>query len=374
MRKITAWVLAAVMVLSLAACGQTPAREENANPGGADTAAQTSETTASAGDDDSIQIVTTIFPEYDWVMNILGENPGGASVRMLLDNGVDLHSFQPTAKDILDISTCDLFIYVGGESDSWVDDALQESVNPDMVVISLLDVLGDSVKEEEIVEGMQEEEHDHDHDGDDHADEEHADEDHADEDHADEDHEHDHGDEPEYDEHVWLSLRNSAAAVEAITEALCRLDADHADTYRANAAAYTAKLTELDSQYEEAVKAAAVKTLLFGDRFPFRYMTDDYGLDYYAAFAGCSAETEASFETVTFLAGKVDELSLSAVLSIEGSDQKIAQTIVQNTKSKDQKILVLDSMQSVTAKDVQSGTTYLSVMEKNLDVLREALQ
>ena len=299
-----------------------------------------------AGEADGISIVTTIFPEYDWIMNILGENPGGAQVTMLLDNGVDLHSYQPTAKDILTISTCDLFVYVGGESDSWVDGALEEAVNGDMVVADLLEMLGDSVREEETVEGMQEEEHDHDDDG----------------------------EEPEYDEHVWLSLRNASVLTQALAEALAGLDPGNADIYRSNAAAYAEKLAALDEEYAAAVEAAPVKTLLFGDRFPFRYLVDDYGIDYYAAFAGCSAETEASFETITFLAGKVDELSLSAIMTIDGSDQRIAQTIAGAAKAKDLKILTLDSMQSASSAAAEEGMTYLSVMEENLAVLKEALQ
>ena len=315
-----------------------------------------------AADTGKLQIVTTIFPEYDWAMNILGDNPAQADVTMLLDKGVDLHSFQPSAADILKISTCDLFIYVGGESDEWVEDALQEATNKEMIVINLLDVLGDAVKEEEVIEGMQEEEHDHDH--------EHEDEDDHDEDHE---HEHENG-EVEFDEHVWLSLRNAAVLVNSISDAVQKIDPDNAEAYKKSAAAYIEKLNTLDAEYQAAVSGASFKTLLFGDRFPFRYLVDDYGLSYYAAFVGCSAETEASFETITFLAQKVDELSLPAVMSIEGTDHRIAETIVQNTQTKGQQILTMDSMQSVTAKDVTNGTTYLSIMEKNLSVLKEALK
>lgn len=321
--------------------------------------------TADVSGSDGIQIVTTIFPEYDWVMNILGDNPAGAKVTMLLDKGVDLHSYQPTAEDMLKISSCDMFIYVGGESDEWVEDALKGAVNKDMTVINLLDVLGDSVKEEEVVEGMQESEHEHEHEHEDDDAHEHEEDEHE--------HEHEEG-EPEYDEHVWLSLRNAAVLTEKISEELQKLDAGNASVYKANTEAYVEKLSALDKEYKDAVSAASVKTLLFGDRFPFRYLTDDYGLSYYAAFVGCSAETEASFETITFLAGKVDELKLPAIMTIEGSDQKIAKTIVENTTDKDQKILTMDSMQSVTAKDVEAGANYFSVMENNLEVLKEALK
>ena len=305
---------------------------------------------------DELRIVTTIFPEYDWVKAILGDKADHADITMLLDNGVDLHSYQPTADDIVKISDCDLFLYVGGESEGWVKEALKNSANKDRKVINLLDVLGDKVKSEEVVEGMQEEAHEHE--------ESEAHEDG-------EAHEHEH--EEESDEHVWLSLKNAEVLVGAISNALQELDADNKEIYAANADAYMKKLSVLDAEYQTAVDNASCKTVLFGDRFPFRYLADDYGLNYYAAFVGCSAETEASFETISFLAKKVDELKLPCVLTIEGKNHKIAKTIVKNTAQKSQKILTMDSMQSMTSKDVASGTTYLSVMEKNLAVLKEAL-
>ena len=322
------------------------------------TTENTSEAAPGALDSEKIKVVTTIFPEYDWVKEVLGDNVGNAEITMLLDNGADLHSYQPTAEDVIKIASSDLFIYVGGESDGWVEDALSNSTNPDMQVINLLDVLGDSVKEEEIVEGM---EHDHDHEH-----EEGEEHDHE------EGEEHDH--EHESDEHVWLSLKNTQVLVSAIADSLGVVDSANADTYQTNAAAYNEKLSALDAEYAAAVDAASVKTVLFGDRFPFRYMVDDYGLSYYAAFAGCSAETEASFETILFLAEKVNELDLSSVLTIESSDGKIADTIIQSTNDKDQQVLVLDSMQSTTSEDVAAGAAYLSIMKNNLEVLKEALK
>ena len=193
----------------------------------------------------------------------------------------------------------------------------------------------------------------------------------------DEDHEHEEGEEHDHeeekDEHVWLSLRNAEILSNAISKHLQEHDPDDEDTYQANADAYLKKRSSLDAEYQNVVDDAKRKTVLFGDRFPFRYLVDDYSLDYYAAFVGCSAETEASFETISFLAKKVDELKLPCVLTIEGTQHKIAGTIVQNTADKDQKVLTMDSMQSTTSKDVANGTTYLSVMEKNLSVLKEAL-
>lgn len=289
-----------------------------------------------------LNIVTTIFPAYDWVREILGAETDRAEITMLLDSGVDLHSYQPTVDDIVKISDCDLFLYVGGESDGWVEDALKNAPNKERKVIRLLDVLGDSAKAEETVEGMQEEEHDHE-------------------------------EEAEYDEHIWLSLKNAQVLVAAISEALQETDPARKDAYAANAAAYAEKLSALDGEYRAAVDSGKYKTLLFGDRFPFRYLADDYGLDYYAAFPGCSAETEASFETVSFLAGKMDALGLPCVLTIEGTQHKIAETIVQNTAQKNQQVLTMDSMQAVTANDAASGVSYLSIMEKNLSVLKKAL-
>lgn len=287
-------------------------------------------------DDGKIRIVTTIFPEYDWVREVLGDNPAGAELTLLTESGVDMHSYQPAASDILTIAGCDLFIYVGGESDAWAANALKQRKNDNRLVINLMETLGSDAREEELVEGME--------------------------------------DAPEYDEHVWLSLRNAARFVTKISEALQTLDPAHAEDYKKNAEAYLAKLSALDEQYKKAVEAAPVKTLLFGDRFPFRYLTEDYGLTYYAAFVGCSAETEASFATITFLAGKLDELALPAVLTIEGSDGKLAQTVSKTAKPDPaRQILSLNSLQSVTKADIDAGATYLGIMTDNLDVLRVAL-
>lgn len=301
-------------------------------------------TTKNNDDKSKISIVTTIFPEYDWVRQILGENQANVDLTMLLDKGVDLHSYQPSADDMVKISKCDLFVYVGGESDAWVDDALKSAQNKNMKVINLLDVLGNSVKEEEQVEGMQVEE---------------------------EEEEVEEG--PEYDEHVWLSLKNAKTLCSSIADALCKIDSKNADVYKKNLNEYIKKLDALDKEYQQAVNSAKYDTLVFGDRFPFRYMVDDYSLKYYAAFVGCSAETEASFQTIKFLANKVDELSVTTVLTIEDPKHKIAQTVVENTKEKNQKILALNSMQSVTSDDVKNGETYLNVMQSNLDVLKQAL-
>ena len=348
--------LMAATVITMGAIVGCGTKEESSAGGVVDSTEATQEAAA-----DSISVVTTIFPEYDWVKQIVGD-ASGVELTNLLDNGADLHNYQPTAEDIKKIATCDLFIYVGGESDEWAEDAIKTAVNPNQQVINLMDVLKDSVKEEEVVEGMQEEEHDHDHEGE--AEDEHEEE-------AEEEHEHE--EEVEYDEHVWLSLKNAATCVKAIADSLETIDGTNADMYKANVDSYINDINALDAKYADAVNAATGKTLLFGDRFPFRYMVDDYGLDYYAAFVGCSAETEASFETIKFLSEKVDELGLKTLLTIENSDNKIADTIIANTNSKDAQILAMDSMQSSTSADYENGVTYLSIMKNNLKVLTEAL-
>ena len=333
MKKIITLMLVAVLaVFALSGCGTSKSGEDTK--------------------DKKIKIVTTIFPEYDWVMQILGDKADKADVTMLLDKGVDLHSYQPSTADIAKISEADVFIYVGGESDEWVEDVLKEAKNKKLKVINLMDVMGDKAKEEEVKEGMQPEEEEHAEEAKDGKEEE----------------------EVEYDEHVWLSLKNAKIFTKKIADVLSEVDKDDAKTYQANYESYAKKLDDLDKKYADAVASAKNKTLVFGDRFPFRYLVNNYGLDYYAAFVGCSAESEASFETVTFLAKKIDELGLGNVLTIEGKNHKIAKTVVDNTKNKDQKVLTMDSMQSTTSKDVKDGATYLGIMEKNLEVLKEALK
>ena len=326
MKRITAVILAFLLVLTV----PLPGCSQPEKPDGK-----------------TLSVVCTIFPQYDWVRQILGDKADNFDLTLLLDSGIDLHNYQPTVDDIVKLADCDLLIYVGGESDDWVEYALEQATNKDMIVINLLDVLGSAAKEEEVKVGMED---------------------------GGEDGEEGYGDETEYDEHVWLSLKNAEVFCSAIANALSSLDAANAEEYQKNLTEYVAKLSALDAEYKTAVNAAPVTTLLFGDRFPFRYLVDDYGLDYYAVFVGCSAETEASFETVLFHSNKVDELGLNSVMVIEGSDQSIARTIINNTASKDQQIFVLNSLQSVTSNDVQSGVTYLSLMKGNLSVLLKALK
>lgn len=286
---------------------------------------------------DKLSIVVTNFAVYDWLRQIIGDN---IELTMLMDNGVDSHSYQPTADDIITISDCDLFVYIGGQSESWADDVLKNATNKDMKVVNLLNILADKAKLEEDVEGMQK--HDDEH-------------------------------EKEYDEHVWLSLKNAELFVKNISDVLEVIDPENKDSYILNCDTYLDKLSALDEEYQDVVNNAKCKTVLFADRFPFRYLIDDYGLNYYAAFGGCSTETDADFETIIFLINKVDELKLSCILTIEGTQHNIAETIISNTVHKNIKILSMNSMQSLTTKEIADGITYISVMQDNLAVLKEAL-
>lgn len=327
------------------------------------------------GNSNKISIVCTTFPQYDWVKNILGEEAEHFNVTLLLDNGVDMHSYQPAVKDIATAGSSDLFIYVGGESDTWVEDALKEAKNKDLKAINLMETLDNFVKEEEVVEGMQEERkslgHSHEKSSKEKQEQtqkeshENSQEINGQKEAADE--------EPEYDEHIWLSIRNAEIMVKNIEKAIEQLDSDNAKVYQNNAENYIKKLDTLDKQYANTIQNAKYKAILFGDRFPFRYMVDDYDLKYYAAFAGCSAETMAGFETVTFLAKKADELRLPVILTIENSDGRIAEAVKSNTTKKNQKILAMNSLQSVTKEQLADGITYLQVMQENLSVLSEAL-
>ena len=284
-------------------------------------------------------IVVTIFPEYDWV-NKLITLTDHFDITLLLSNGVDMHSYQPSVDDIMTISSCDMFIYVGGESDAWVKDALAQATNKDMIVISLMDILGDKAKEEETISGMQAE--------------------------------HEDGDEKEYDEHVWMSLENTELFCDKITDGLIKLGEDEKDC-RGRCDVFKERLEKLRGEYKAVVDASDKKTIIVGDRFPFRYLTDEFGIEYYAAFPGCSAETEASFETIVFLADKADEIGAKAIIQTENPVGKVAETIRDNTKSKNQQIITLDSMQSVSLKDIEEGVSYLSIMQRNLEELKKAL-
>ena len=297
-----------------------------------------------------LSIVTTIFPAYDWVKQVVGDNKN-VEISFLIDKGVDLHSYQASAADIAKITDSDLFVYVGGDSDDWAEDIIKE--NPNLNYINMVDSIGEAALAEELVEGMQDEE-EHDNES---------------EEHANEEGEHEEGEE-EIDEHVWLSIKNAETVVSAIEAKLAEIDPDNKAEYEKNANDYLAKLDELDKEYKDTLSSIQNKTIIVGDRFPFRYLVNEYGIKYYAAFKGCDAGSEASFETVKFLANKMDELNMSDIFIIDGSKGDLAKTIVDNTKDKNAKVLVLDSMQSTKSSD---NASYLDIMKKNLEVLKEVL-
>ncbi|MBQ3840862.1 MAG: zinc ABC transporter substrate-binding protein [Fibrobacter sp.] len=307
-----------------------------------------------------ISVIAVTYPQYDWFKNVLGGRADAVDLKLLIKNGADLHSYQPSAQDIAAIASADMVVYVGGESDEWIEKALAATPKEGRIEVNMMKVLGDRVKEEEVVEGMQVET------------KENAEENHE---HAERHHHHDEEEEVENDEHIWLSLKNAEILVKALAESIAKLDTAHATEYHMNAALYIAKISALDAQYRATMENATLKTILFGDRFPFRYLVDDYGIKYYAAFVGCSAESEASFETVTFLAGKMDSLALPAIFTIDGSDGKIARAILDaSKKSKNAEVLMLNSMQSVKDEQIKVGADYLSIMRDNLEVLKKAIK
>ena len=289
--------------------------------------------------DGKLHIVCTIFPQYDWVRE-LTKGAQNVEVTLLEDSGADLHNFQPSAADKVSILNADFFVYTGGESDDWAR-TLLENAEKDVRSLDLIEALGERALTEE--EGIEESGgHDHEH-------------------------------EDEVDEHIWLSVQNAKALVSAIQEELCAVDEGNAALYQSNAASYLAELSALDEAFEETVSSAKRSVLVFADRYPFRYLAHDYGLTCYAAFSGCSAESEASFATILALVKHVEEHALPYVMVLENSTQGIAKQVIDNTKSKDQGILVLNSLQSVTREDIESGATYLGLMKEDLAVLKTAL-
>lgn len=289
--------------------------------------------------DGKLHIVCTIFPQYDWVRE-LTKGAQNVEVTLLEDSGADLHNFQPSAADKVSILNSDLFVYTGGESDDWAR-TLLENAEKDVRSLDLIEELGDRALTEE--EGIEESgEHGHEH-------------------------------EDEIDEHIWLSVQNAKVLVSAIREELCAVDESNAALYQSNAASYLAELSALDEAFEKTVSSAERSVLVFADRYPFRYLAHDYGLTCYAAFSGCSAESEASFATILTLVKHVEENALPYVMVLENSTQKTARTVIENTESKDQGILVLNSLQSVSREDIESGATYLGLMKEDLAILQTAL-
>ncbi len=305
---------------------------------------------------DKLSIVATSFHEYDWVNQILGENNEIFEVTLLMDNGVDLHSYEPSVEDISIISSADLFIYNGGPSHDWVIDILEEPMNENLKAIEVMASLGDAVKAEVNVEGMQADSaHAHSHDHAEHEEEAHAEA------------------MPHEDEHVWLSLNNAITICQIIEDEISSMDPENEKVYQQNVDNYIATLNELDESFKIAINESPRDTLVFADRFPFLYLMQDYDVNYYAAFQGCSAETEANFETIVFLSDKVNELDINNLLILENGLVELAETVNNNSEDKDSNILELDSIQSVSNEEIEAGITYYSIMESNLEILKTAL-
>ncbi len=325
MKKFLIYVLAAMLAAAgLAACA--PANTENTSP--------------SAVDGGRLSVVTTIFPPYDFARAVAG---GLADVTMLIDPGAEVHSFDPTTEDIMKIQNSDVFIYTGGENDAWVDTVLESMDTDGKLIVRMMDAVTPLV--EETVEGMQEEE---------------------------EEEEESAGLEVlEYDEHIWTSPRNAILIVDAIADALGGADSANAEAYKKNAADYTAKIQTVDDRIRQIVDDAPSKLILVADRFPFRYLAEEFGLDYYAAFSGCSAESDVSAATLAYLIDRVKQNNIPYVYHIEFSNKQVATAVCEQTGAD---MLLLHSCHNVTKDDFAAGATYVTLMEQNADNLEKGLE
>ena len=351
LKKILALVCFSFILCNIFSCSSKEVKNDTGSVTASESTNQNKKT---------IKVVSTIFPIYDIVRNVVPDE--NYELTLLLDSGIDIHNFSPTAKDILKIGEADLFIHIGGESDKWVDRTIESSQNKQIKTVNLMNELAAFVKEEEIVEGMQ-------HEHEEHEDETH--DEHEGETHEEgEEHEHE---EHENDEHIWLSIRNVKEMTRAIAKKLIEIDSENQNKIQENANAFIEKLDALDKKYVEVSQNKKYDTILFGDRFPFRYLVDDYGLKYFAAFSGCSAEAEASFETVAFLANKLDELNLKHICALKGAEPRIAKTIVTTSKNKDRGIVLFNSMEGITNVNDAENTNYIKIMEENLEALKSAI-
>ena len=317
MKRLLTFIIVAALALSLAGCGGEPVEE-----------------------DTGVSVVATVFAPYDFARELVGDC---GTVSMLLPPGSEAHSYEPTPKDIIEIQNCDVFIYVGGVSDAWVEDVL-ESVGEGVRAVTLMDCV--ELLEEETVEGMESEEDGHDHAG------------------------HDHGDEAEYDEHVWTSPRNAKLICEKIAAALCEADPDNAAEYQTNLLNYSAELDKLDDVFEQIVADGARDTLIFADRFPLLYFARAYGLEYYAAFPGCSEDAEPSAATVAFIIDKVREEEIPVVFHVELANEDMADIVCDETGAVKRQF---NACHNVTRAQFNDGVTYLDLMWENTTVLKEAL-
>lgn len=289
--------------------------------------------TDSVSDDGKLHVVTTTFPAYDFARAVVGD---AGTVTMLITPGTETHSYDPTPRDIRKIQSCDLFIYGGGESDAWMDTILSSIDTAGIKVLAMTDAA--NLLQEEHIHNPDEEDHDH--------------------------------TEGAYDEHVWTSPVNAAAIVGAVRDAVRRIDPANADVYNRQAEAYIDAITALDAEFAALVQGAQRKTVLFADRFPFLYFVERYGLSYYAAYPGCAEKTEPGPKTVAYLIDMVKNDGIPVVFYTEFSDQRLADTVCENT---DAIKLLFHSCHNVSGEDFKAGETYVSLMRKNLTNLRKAL-
>lgn len=317
-KRIAVFFIAAMLLLSFSGCSNTVSVPNS--------------------DDNKLVILCTTFPQYDWVCNIIGDSER-FEASLLLDDGTEMHSFQPSADDIIRINNSDLFIYNGGESDAVLEDILNGSKNENQIIINMMNVLNDNILHE--------------------------------------DHFHNeacvHSEDTNYDEHIWLSLQNAAVLCRSIADKVKESDPENAVIYEENANSYITRVAELDARYESVVKNSERNEIVFLDRFPFKYMMNDYSLTYTAAFPGCSTETDASFNTIISLAEKIDAMGNNKAVVLENSSSSIAAAVNEATELNKLEILTMNSMQAVTGQQIADGLTYLSVMEENLNTLQEIL-
>ncbi|QAT42936.1 metal ABC transporter substrate-binding protein [Aminipila luticellarii] len=299
---------------------------------------KSNDSSQNSADAKKLNVVATIFPEYDFLRQIGGDY---LNLTMLLSPGAESHSFEPTPQDIKDIQKSDMFVYVGGDSDEWVANIMDSVDSSKTKIVTLMDCV--DLAEEEVVEGMTPEEEEEPQVGE---------------------------AEPEYDEHVWTSPKNTMKIVQKLCDNLCELDPEHAEAYKQNTKQYLSELEQLDGEFQDVVDQAKRKEIIVADRFPFRYFADEYGLTYYAAFPGCSTDTEANAATIAFLTNKVKQDKIPVVFHIELSNEKICDSICETTGAKSE---LLNAVHNVSRDDFESGVTYIDLMKHNVEALKEAL-
>ena len=290
-----------------------------------------------------IKILCTVFPAYDWVSNVVGDSET-VELSLLVENGTDLHSFQPSFADMARIKDSDVVVYVGGESDAWV----AESIETDSVAVELSKVDGVTLYEvsaDSLVKAHEHEENAEGHEAHDHS--------------------------SAFDEHIWLSVKNAIAATRELCNIICELDSENSKKYEKNTEAYVESLEALDGRLSSLSECIS-EPLIFADRFPFVYMLEDYEIDYFAAFEGCTAEADADFDTTIKLAQRLDEVSGKYLFVTESPIEKdLANSVIAQTQSKNATVIALDSMQSITRSNIDGGASYTSVMDKNVSVLEK---